>query len=248
MNTYQSILEDIKNLGILKSDKIIIHSSMKKIGKTDGGADSVLNAFCDYIDDNGLIVLPCHTWGTIEDFNNIYNIDMPSNLGLLPNTFRKRKNVYRSLHPTHSVCAFGKGAKEFVKGEIGANSYCNKNSCIKKLFDMNGKVLLMGVTLTSNTFFHGIEEWMTDNHYWFNDKPDMYKVQLENGEIIKNPVYNTKIDTSIYFDKAMPQVLAEKSTKQGKIGDADCILIDMQKIYPIIENLIKTNPKIFMEE
>ena len=47
MNTYQSLLSDIKNIGLKKDDKIIIHSSMKNVGLTKGGGDTLLDAFCD---------------------------------------------------------------------------------------------------------------------------------------------------------------------------------------------------------
>ena len=65
-------------------------------------------------------------------------------------------------------------------------------------------------------------------------------------ELIDNPVYDTKIDTSHYFDNALSVVKGEKTTKLGKIGNADCILFECQKIYPLIENLIKQDPNVFM--
>ncbi len=246
MNTFDSILRDIKNIGIKENDKIIIHSSMKKVGSTEGGGDTVLDAFCDYLGREGLVVLPCHTWQSVKEYENVYDVNVPSNLGLLPNLFRVRKGVYRSLHPTHSMCAFGKGAKEFVDGEIGNDCFCGKGRCMNKLLDMGAKVLLMGVTLTSCTFFHLIEEQTTLDHYWFNDKPDFYKIRLDNGEIIENPVYDTKIDTSKYFDNALSIVKNEKTTRLGKIGNAECILFECQKIYPLIQNLIRQNPDVFM--
>ena len=73
MNTYQSLLDDIKNIGIQSGDKIIIHSSMKNIGLTQGGGDTVLDVFCDYLGKEGLVVLPCHTWDSVQAYRNIYD-------------------------------------------------------------------------------------------------------------------------------------------------------------------------------
>ena len=78
--------------------------------------------------------------------------------------------------------------------------------------------------------------------------PTNYKIKLDNGKEIDNPVYMTKIDTSEYFDKALDLVKAHPSTRVGKIGGADCILIDCKGIYPVIEKLIKENPKVFMSK
>lgn len=248
MNTYESLKNDIVNMGIKPDDTIKIHSSMKKIGETEGGADTVLDVFCDYLGSEGLLVLPAHTWGTVQDYDYIYNPDKtPSNLGLLPNLFRQRKGVYRSIHPTHSVCAFGKGAKDFVSGIYPQITPCGKNSCYKKLYDLGARVLLLGVTLTSNTFFHQIEESREEeippSH--FKKQPMPCKIELSGGNYIDNPIYLSPVDTSKQFDRVMDAVLKESSTVTGKIGQADCILVDCKKIFPVISKLLDENPKIF---
>ena len=247
MNTYESLKNDIINMGIKPDDVVKIHSSMKKIGETEGGADTVLDVFCDYLGKDGMVVLPAHTWGTVKDYDYIYNPDTtPSNLGLLPNLFRQRKGVHRSIHPTHSVCAFGKGAKDFVSGTYPQITLCAKKSCYGKLYDLGAKVLLLGVTLTSNTFFHYIEEFREEvppAHY--KKEPMPCKIELSGGNYIDNPVYLPPFDTSKQFDRAMDVVLSEKSTVTGKIGQADCILIDCKKIFGVISNLLDENPKIF---
>ena len=248
MNTYESLKNDIISLGIKPDDVIKIHSSMKKIGETEGGADTVLDVFCDYLGSSGLVVLPAHTWGTVKDYDYIYNPKTtPSNLGLLPNLFRQREGVFRSLHPTHSVCAFGKGAEEFVRGVYPQITPCGKNSCYKKLFDLGARVLLLGVTLTSNTFFHGIEEWRESEvpPADFSKNPMPCKIEILNGDYIENPVYLSPVDTSKQFDRAMDVVLSEKSTVTGKIGNADCLLIDCQKIHSVISKLLDEQPRIF---
>ncbi len=65
MHSKQSLLEQIKVLGIKPQDTLLIHSSMKAIGEVDGGADTVLDAFSEYLAP-GLLVLPTHTWRQIN--------------------------------------------------------------------------------------------------------------------------------------------------------------------------------------
>ncbi|MBE6933559.1 MAG: AAC(3) family N-acetyltransferase [Ruminococcaceae bacterium] len=247
MNTYIRLLDDVQKLGILPTDVITIHSSMKKIGETEGGADTVLDVFCDYLGKDGLVSFPSHTWGDVVDGKYTYYPDTSrSTLGLLPELFRKRKGVVRSLHPTHSVCAYGKNAASFVETPLPQSSLCPRNGCYGKLYDWGGKVLLMGVTLASCTFFHAIEEWEDGQ-----TPPSFYqpwadcKIVLPTGEVVDNPVYLESGDSSLLFDKAMTAVLAEPSTKTGKIGNADCILLDCRKTYPIIAKLMKEQPDFF---
>jgi aminoglycoside 3-N-acetyltransferase len=49
MYTKQELKRDILNIGIKEEDTILIHSSMKAIGEVEGGADTVLDAFMEYL-------------------------------------------------------------------------------------------------------------------------------------------------------------------------------------------------------
>lgn len=249
MNTYKSLFTDFEKLGILPSDVITVHSSMKQIGETEGGAGTVIDALCDYLGNDGLLTFPAHTWADVKDGEYLYCPETSRcTLGVLPELFRRRPGVFRSLHPTHSVCAYGKNAAQFVDAPLPDGTFCPRNGCYGKLYDQQGKVLLMGVTLTACTFFHAIEEWESPSvppaHYepWAD-----CLVKLPSGACVKNHVFLPPIDSSHYFDKALPLVLAEPSTKTGKIGNADCILLDCQKIYPIIAKLLKEQPDIFLK-
>src|SRR5690625_450131 len=139
---------------------IIVHSSMKSIGEVDGGADTVLEAFCEFMRE-GLLVFPTHTWAHINaEQPKFYVEETPTNIGILTELFRNYPNVIRSLHPTHSVAALGEGAEEFVAGDEQFDTPIARGSSWGKLLDRKAKILLVGVDLTRNTFINGIEEWM----------------------------------------------------------------------------------------
>ena len=59
---YEELIEQIKNMGIKPSDTVIIHSSMKSIGDVEGGADTVIDAFKDYLAEEGLLLIPALTY------------------------------------------------------------------------------------------------------------------------------------------------------------------------------------------
>ncbi len=247
MHTYESLKKDIMALGIMPNDKIKIHSSLKSVGEISGGGDTLLDVFCDYLKDNGLLVLPTHTWKNTIDNGFVFEPKRTaSNLGVLPNLFLKRENIHRSLHPTHSVAAFGKEAESFVNCTFPPHTPCARDGCYGKLYDIGAKVLLLGVTLTTNTFFHCIEETEQKNSGIMSKKPLPTKIKFETGEIVDCPVHYAVYWTSVNFDKAMEIVLAEETTKTGKIGDADCILLDCRKIYPIIKEMLDKEPDIFL--
>ncbi len=51
MHTKNSLIKDIEQTGIRKNGTLLIHSSMKAVGAVEGGGDTVLDAFIDYIMD-----------------------------------------------------------------------------------------------------------------------------------------------------------------------------------------------------
>lgn len=117
MYSKDDIINSIINIGIKRTDTLLVHSSMKSVGIVENGADTVLDAFMEYMKD-GLLIFPTHTWAQMNDEYNIFNPETePSCVGILSNIFRKRPNVIRSLHPTHSVAAYGLDAIEYVSGE-----------------------------------------------------------------------------------------------------------------------------------
>ena len=86
----QQLKGQLESMGLKGDETILIHSSMKSIGEVDGGADTVLDAWMEYFND-GLLLLPTHTWKTVNADNPVYNPQTtPSCVGLLTNMFMKR--------------------------------------------------------------------------------------------------------------------------------------------------------------
>ncbi|MCL2425957.1 MAG: AAC(3) family N-acetyltransferase [Oscillospiraceae bacterium] len=158
MYTKQDLLANLATIGVDPRGTLKVHSSYKAVGEVDGRADTVLDALMEYMQD-GLLVLPSHTWSNVGSTNPVMDIlYTPSCVGVMTEMFRKREGVCRSLHPTHSVCAFGKDASSFVSGEDAMITPCGERGVYYKLWERNAQVLLIGVNFTRNTFIHGIEE------------------------------------------------------------------------------------------
>lgn len=154
----QQLKDQLESMGLKGDETILIHSSMKSIGEVDGGADTVLDAWMEYFKD-GLLLLPTHTWKTVNADNPVYNPQTtPSCVGLLTNMFMKRDGVIRSLHLTHSMAGYGKSAAEYLAGEEYNNTPCTPGGCYDRLKDAGGKVLLVGVGHERNTYIHSVEE------------------------------------------------------------------------------------------
>jgi aminoglycoside 3-N-acetyltransferase len=244
------LLNGIKKLGIKPTDTLLIHSSMKAIGKVENGADTVLDAFMEYMKD-GLLIFPTHTWDRINEEHNIYDpLTEPSCVGILTNQFMKRPGVYRSLHPTHSVAAYGKDAKQYIEGEENYDTPCPRSGCWGKLYDRKAKILFLGCSLKKNTFLHSVEEWnkipdrLADNY-------QQLKIKLPDGRMIDRPMhrhYSSVGDVSANYDKMLAPYLLEGIAKKGFIGDAECVLCDAAGMAVLTTLYLKRNPKLFSDD
>jgi aminoglycoside 3-N-acetyltransferase len=79
-------------------------------------------------------------------------------MGIISETFRRRKGVLRSLHPTHPVLAFGKDAAWIVKDHEKCSFPCGEGTPFGKIRTLKGKVLLFDVPFGNFTFIHYIED------------------------------------------------------------------------------------------
>ena len=178
--TKADLKHDLAAMGLTGNETILIHSSMKSIGAVEGGADTVLDAWMEFFAE-GLLLLPTHTWRFINEENRVFDVRRsPCCVGILPELFRQRPGVVRSLHPTHSMAAYGKGAAAYLEGELDANTPCTPGGCYDRLRAAHGKVLLLGVTHARNTFIHSVEEVLNVPNR-LTDKPMQMTVVDEAG-------------------------------------------------------------------
>lgn len=156
----QKLIDDLRVLGLQAGDVVIVHSSLSALGYVDGGADAVIDALKTVLTEEGTLLFPSLSFNTVNDANPHFDVrTTPACIGLIPETFRKRPDVVRSLHPTHSVSAWGKHAKALTCDHQLDNTPVGPHSPYRKLPDYNGKILMLGCSVRSMTFMHGVEEY-----------------------------------------------------------------------------------------
>mgnify|MGYP002237065835 CR=1 FL=1 len=95
----------------------------------------------------------------INEENRVFDVRRsPCCVGILPELFRQRPGVVRSLHPTHSMALTARGRLRIWKGSWTPTTPCTPGGCYDRLRAAHGKVLLLGVTHARNTFIHSVEE------------------------------------------------------------------------------------------
>ena len=265
----QQLKDQLESMGLKGDETILIHSSMKAIGAVDGGADTVLDVWMEYFK-NGLLLLPTHTWKTVNADNPVYNpYTTPSCVGLLTNMFMKRDGVIRSLHPTHSMSGYGKNAAEYLAGEEYNNTPCTPGGCYDRLKEVGGKVLLVGVGHERNTYIHSVEEVLNVPNR-LSDMPMELVIELqeESNNSGKLPPYNrddgwkkhtdNKLCRKVYVRKhynaqqphisedfvKLNQIFLDSGVvRKVKFGDADSLLCDAKGMFNIVRQVIAPDPE-----
>ena len=222
---------------------------MKSIGAVDGGAETVLDVFCEYLSKTGNIVLPSHSWETINDEHNIFDPQKePSCVGILTELFRKRKGVLRSLHPTHSVAIMGKDAEDFVKDEHLIDTPCGRKGCWGKLYDYDFKIMFLGCGTKCNTYIHGVEEWC-DIPERLSDHYHKFKIVMPDSSIFDRDMkrhycpHNDNISEN--YDRIQPFMEKQGLAVKGKFGDAECVIETARDIYEVTAKLLSENKNFF---
>lgn len=247
MHTKESLLKQLEELNIDKTGTLLVHTSFKSMGEVEGRADTVLDALIEYMKE-GLLVLPTHTWRYINAENpKFYVEDSPSCIGILPELFRKRPEVIRSLHPTHSVAALGKDAENFTRGNEKFDTPCARGSSWGKLLDMKATILLIGVDLRRNTFIHGVEEWADIPGRLSEWREELYTVLKDGTEIAVPSHRHHGGHWSEHFWKV--DELFEKNgvMHKGKLGDAEVRVCNTVKITELLFDILKINPNLFSD-
>lgn len=246
----EDLKKDLQEMGLKPTDALMVHSSMKSIGPVEGGADTVVDALMEFFAE-GLVMVPTHTWKQMSVEYNVFDPAVePACVGIIPNIFRTRAGVVRSLHPTHSIAAYGIGAAEYVQGEEKLTTPCAPGGCWDRLREINAKILLVGVTHARNTFIHSVEE-VFDVPERFTEESTAFQIKMPDGSLKQVEMYRHfnrhTAHISESFDKMLDGYFQTGAAKRTKLGDAECILCDAVKMFEVTGRILKQEINCFID-
>lgn len=169
----KDIIDGINNVGIVNGDTVMVHTSLSSMGFVCGGPQTVIEALLEIIGSDGTIMMPTQSWKNLDPEAGVHweepkewwqtirenwpaydkKITPTNTMGAVAEMFRNWPGVLRSDHPARSVAAVGKNAEYLTKDHNLSNIF-GIGSPIDKLYQLNGKVLLIGVGYDKNTSIH----------------------------------------------------------------------------------------------
>ena len=144
-------------IGVAPGMDLLVHSSLRRVGPVDGGADAIIDTLLAAIAPDGTLMMSTVSGNVNADQTVFHVAHTPSTVGALTNVFRQRPGAIRSLHPVHSIAAIGPKARFFTEGHLEAPTPWSAESPYGKLMRNQGFVLFLGTDFSANTCIHAIE-------------------------------------------------------------------------------------------
>lgn len=244
MLTFEKLVEGFRDLGVEEGDTLVVHSSYKSFGPVDAGPQTVIRALEAALDTagDGTLIMPTFNF----DFNKGVPWDVrttPSKMGVLTELVRVDPRARRVFHPFYSFAILGKHAERL--GSLRYKSSYERNSVFGKLRELDGKIMVIGLSYTNSmTFFHHIEQ-MEGVDYRFL-KQFTGEVTDENGKTYTDTfeMLVRDIDKGVITEVDPMGALMEEAgiIKIRRIGEADVKLMTANEVYEFTAREMKRDP------
>lgn len=169
----KDLLTAFQQAGLTKGDNIIVHTSLSSLGFVCGGPQIVIEALLETVGPEGTILMPTQSWKNLDPTAGVHweepqewwqairdnwpaydpAITPTNTMGAVAEMFRTYPGTIRSSHPARSFAANGKNAQYLIQ-DHDLEDIFGEQSPIGKLYQLNGKVLLIGVGYDKNTSLH----------------------------------------------------------------------------------------------
>ena len=240
------IADDLRGLGVRPGGVLLVHSSLRSLGPVPGGAETVVQALLEALGPEGTVLMPALSYARVTPQQPVFDVCFtPSNVGALPEHFRKRVGTLRSLHPTHSVSGIGRLAAELLERHGEDRTPCGPRSLFHLLPEYAGQILMLGCGLRPNTSMHAIEELVAPP-YLFGG-PQTYRLIGWDGRATA-AVYRTHgfREHRQRYDR-VGDVLSEPELRRGEVMRARAHLIDAAALWPAALRALRRDPFFFVD-
>ncbi|MFD4527115.1 aminoglycoside N(3)-acetyltransferase [Streptomyces sp. NPDC058470] len=182
--TDSQLTQQLTELGVGEGGVLLVHASLRSLGKVEGGAASVLRALRRALGPDGTLVVPAFTSdnsdtsaahgervrGLSDEARTAFRERMPpfdraatpsTGVGILAETTRLHPDSLRSAHPQTSFAALGPRAAKVID-DHHLDCHLGERSPLARLYELRARILLLGVDFDRCTAFH-LGEYRVDS-------------------------------------------------------------------------------------
>jgi aminoglycoside 3-N-acetyltransferase len=230
------LTQQLRALGVKAGGVLLVHCAFSHVKPIEQGPEGLIAALQAVIQPDGTLVMPSITDDDDQPFDP--RTTPCRHLGVVANTFWQLPEVLRSDSP-HAFAARGpQAARITASSPLGVPH--GLDSPVGRVYELDGQVLLLGVSHDDNTTIH-LAEFLAGVRY----RRAKHVVVLKDGQPTR--VAYGEIDHCCQNFLLMDDWLeAAKLQRRGRVGHADARLIRSCDIVRVVVEQLQRNETVFL--
>lgn len=244
--THAELLDDLRtSCGIKPGQILMLHSSARAIGPVEGSVVTLVKVIKEAVTEEGTLLLPTFNR---PPASGVWKVKRePSIVGLLTEAFRRSADVKRSLHPTHSVCAWGKRRDELLAGHENTTGL-GVDSPFHKAANAGADILHIGCSMTTCSLVH-VGEAIVRVPYLGKVSYGGYDTTLTlidyDGNEHEFPLRDNPGDSKA-FTRVQDEMEKRGMIHHCKVGDADCLKFNGMDALNVTVEMLQADPAVLL--
>jgi aminoglycoside 3-N-acetyltransferase len=234
--TIAQVVEQLGALGVRQGGVLLVHTSFKAVRPVEGGPLGLIAALRAAIGPQGTLVMPTMTSGeTVFDPRSTPTESM----GITAELFWRQPGVVRSTHPGGSFAAEGPLAEQICRPQPLSPPH-GPDSPVGHVHELDGQVLLLGVTHSEDTTLH-LAEALARVPYSVSH-PTVVEV-----DGVASTVMIAETDHCCTRFRLADDWLRERGLQRmGKVGNADARLVNARDVVSVALEHLAVDPLVFL--
>jgi aminoglycoside 3-N-acetyltransferase len=240
------ILRDV--LGVRAGGVVFVHSSLDRLN-LGFSAPQLLRVLLQTIGADGTALFPCtQISGRAEAYlrsNAIFDVRRsPTTMGLLSEIARRYPGALRSAHPTHSVVAIGRHARELIESHEHSIYPCDANSPYYKIVEFDGIIIGLGVTTRQLSFVHCVEDNLRHRFPLRTRTEEVYRATVrdrQGREVTIPTVAQTDVTLWLDIPRFMKRHVDPAVCRAVRLDGVDFFTARAKQLYVRMEELALKN-------
>jgi aminoglycoside 3-N-acetyltransferase len=235
--------EMLDQAGVPDDGVVFVHSAFRRLGAEGFRVEAFIEGLLDYMR-AGTLVMPTMTWRVVTPASPWFDErDTLSHVGILAERFRLDYATHRSLHPTHSVAAFGRLACQLTSTHHLEDTPCGLTSPYGKARDTAAHIVLLGTGLERCTAIHHAEEVAAPDIYLSPpEQAETYQCRRRDGT-----VHQVRLRRHLRLNRDFPQFAAPLAKKgqlrRGQLASTPWIAVSQSDLLAEVFGALERDPR-----
>jgi aminoglycoside 3-N-acetyltransferase len=238
-----ALLPILERMQVTRDGVLVVHSAIATLSRAGFRAENMIEAFLEYMT-GGTLIMPTMTWRSVTPQNPQWDeIATRSETGVMTEIFRTRYASRRSIHPTHSVAAYGVLADALVARHHLDDTPVSANSPYGLMRSYTSYVMMLGVGLETCTAIHLPEETIAPKIYLRPLNPaEVYACRDRHGGIHEvRTRRHWRLDRD--FPQFGPPLEARGLMQSGNLAGCPYALVALKDLLDAVSAALTADPR-----